>query len=418
MHANFVIWAAIIPCEFVNGHIHPACLRLDYVLLANFAPDRCMRLGVPGHVTRRAEWRERPTMISSKQLAAGILATSAAAWLRQGAVLLLYGISARTLDSRQIGIFALGSALVLVIEYGAFDAISETVVQRRELEPGHVGAALTTAAIFAALTVLTARIFAEPLAAIFATAPLAGALPWMGASVGVMCLSAPHAGLLRRQARFHTISVLASVAAVVACGTGSVLLLLGFGMPALIAYFMIEKLILAAGTVACTVRHPIGRFSARQARDLVAYASPIFCQRAVSYLCNQMDRLLIAGLLGPAVLGVYQIAARISESLNSSLLDPISKLFFVHFARLQVQPEPLRRAFRNAIEAVAFIVFPATLGLAVVGPELVNTLFGSNWGLSGHLLRGTRGWRHPTQYGRHERRSCVGCRAAAFLPAD
>lgn len=326
-------------------------------------------------------------MISSKQLAAGILATSAAAWLRQGAVLLLYGISARTLDSRQIGIFALGSALVLVIEYGAFDAISETVVQRRELEPGHVGAALTTAAIFAALTVLTARIFAEPLAAIFATAPLAGALPWMGASVGVMCLSAPHAGLLRRQARFHTISVLASVAAVVACGTGSVLLLLGFGMPALIAYFMIEKLILAAGTVACTVRHPIGRFSARQARDLVAYASPIFCQRAVSYLCNQMDRLLIAGLLGPAVLGVYQIAARISELLNSSLLDPISKLFFVHFARLQVQPEPLRRAFRNAIEAVAFIVFPATLGLAVVGPELVNTLFGSNWGLSGHLLR-------------------------------
>ncbi len=326
-------------------------------------------------------------MIPARKLAAGILSNSAAAWARQASTLVLYTIAARLLDSHQIGVFALASALTLVIEYGVFDPISETVVQREVLEAGHVGAALLMVGVAAAGSIVLALLLSGWLSRVFGVPQLEQILPWMSGGVAVVCLSAVHAGILRRQGRFHLISLLSAVSALTACGLGIALMVLGWGVWSLVIYFVAEKLLLAASMTAWAIRHPASRFSRRHVGHLAAYAAAISGQRMAFFLRNQMDRLLIAWLWGPDVLGAYQLAARILEAVSATLLAPASKLLFVSYAQLQGNAVQLRATFLRSLEAVAFVAFPAYAGLSAVGPDIVRILFGKSWHESELILQ-------------------------------
>jgi O-antigen/teichoic acid export membrane protein len=326
-------------------------------------------------------------MISSRHLAAGILSSTASAWLRQFATLVLYTIAARLLEPEQIGVFALASTVLLLFEYGVFDSISETIVQRLDLEDGHVGAGLFMGMCAAICVVGSAIMLSGTIARAFAFPDLQMVLPWMAGGVALVCLSAVHSGILRRQARFHLISMISAVAGVIACTTGVALMFWGAGVWSLVAYFMVEKLILAVGTVVAALSHPASRFSKRHVGEISSYASAIAGQRAAFFLRNQIDRFLIAGLWGAEVLGAYQLAGRVFESLMAVLLAPASKMFFVSYSRLQGTGARLRSAFLNSLEAVSFVTFPACLGLAAVGPEVIRLLFGEGWETSQLILQ-------------------------------
>ncbi|GEO36200.1 lipopolysaccharide biosynthesis protein [Skermanella aerolata] len=326
-------------------------------------------------------------MISSKHLAAGILSSTASAWLRQFATLVLYTIAARLLEPEQIGVFALASTVLLLFEYGVFDSISETMVQRADLEGGHVGAALVMGLCAALCVVGSATLLAGTIARTFDFPDVQKVLPWMAGGVALICISAVHSGILRRQARFHLISMISAIAGVIACGTGVALMFMGAGVWSLVAYFMVEKLVLAGGTIAAALSHPASRFAGRHVREISSYASAIAGQRAAFFLRNQIDRFLIAGLWGPEVLGAYQLAGRVFESLLAVLLAPASKMFFVSYARLQGTGTKLRSTFLNSLEAVTFVIFPACLGLSAVGPEVIRILFGEGWETSQLILQ-------------------------------
>ena len=326
-------------------------------------------------------------MTHARKVATGILSNSAAAWTRQVATLVLYTIAARLLDPDQIGVFALASALILLVEYGVYDSISETVVQREMLEGGHAGAALLTAGVAAVASIALAVLLSPWLSRFFNVPQLHRILPPMSIAVATLCLSAVHAGILRREARFHLISLISPFAALTACAVGVALMISGWGVWSLVAYFMAEKLTLAIGMTAFAIRQPISRFSRSHIHHIAAYAGTLSGQRMTFFARNQMDRLLIAWLWGPDVLGAYQLATRVLDAMSATLLAPATKLLFVSYARLQGSIVELRAAFLRSLEAIAFVAFPAFAGLSAVGPDVVRVLFGKNWHASEVILQ-------------------------------
>ncbi|PZQ50772.1 MAG: hypothetical protein DI556_06545 [Rhodovulum sulfidophilum] len=317
--------------------------------------------------------------MSGMHFGRGILSTAASAWIRQGATLMLYVVAARALTPEQIGVFALANAVILIFEYAVYDAISESVVQRARLSPGHFGAAAVLSAALAAAIVAGAWLGAGPLGAALGAPEIGQYLPLMAMPVALLCLSAAYAGALRRAARFDAMATLAAVAAIAAVGTGIALLLAGAGLVALIAYFATEKTLLALGGVWLARGEPIARPRRAELVDLLPYAAAISAQRAAFYARGQADRLIIGVVWGTGVLGAYQIAARIFDSLQAALLTPISKLFFVGYTRAQLDPEALRGIFGRSLRAATLIVFPAFLGISAVAHETIILLFGPQW---------------------------------------
>jgi teichuronic acid exporter len=279
------------------------------------------------------------------------------------------------------------STMLLVFEYGVFDSISETVVQRLDLGKHHVGAALFMSFTAAVAIAIFAALTSSWIPNLVGHPDLAQVIPWMAGGVAVLCLSSAHAGILRRQGKFHLISALSAISATAASLVGIFLLLSGGGMISLVAYFAIEKSILGVGTIAGAALYPSSTFSLRDVRDLVSYAAPIFGQRATAALCSQLDRYVIAAFWGADVVGMYQLATRLFDSLNASVLAPASKLFFVNYSRLQANAEQLRITFINSVQTTTLFTFPAFLGMSAVGPDVVRTLFGERWAASGAILQ-------------------------------
>jgi O-antigen/teichoic acid export membrane protein len=325
--------------------------------------------------------------MSGISIGKGLASTSASAWTRQGSTLVLYIVAARLLSPGEIGIFALSAAVVLLFEYGVYDSISESIVQRVDLTSQHMSAALALTVGLSACIALCGFLASCGIAALFSFPELGWLAPEMAAAVAIICLSSAHFGLLRREGRFHAIAFITATAAIVSTATGIVLLMTGAGIRAMVAYFLVEKTILCIGSIWAARTYPIRRFSRSDVSDLVPYASAIGAQRMVFYARTQMDRIVIGMFWGAAALGAYQIAARIFDSLNAVILLPISKLFFVSYTKLQQESEErLGGLFIHSLQAVALVAFPAFLGISAVAPEAITLLFGEQWGPSAIIL--------------------------------
>lgn len=320
------------------------------------------------------------------QIGKGIASMAAAAWTRQGTMLVLYIVAGRTLMPDEVGVFALAAALVLLFECAIYDSLSEAIVQRKSLDALHVGSALALAAGLAAAIAGAGWLLAAPAAAAFAMPDLTGLIRTMSLGVAILCFSAVHFGILRREARFHAIAVLATIAAVLSAGLGAGLLLAGFGIKAMTAYFFSEKVVLSAGTIWLARTRPLQGVSVAHARALLPFAATIAAQRMAFYARSQADRVVIGMVGGAATLGAYQIAARLFDSLQAVLLTPTSKLFFVRYTQLQGAPDELRPMFVGSLRAVALIALPAFLGVSAVAPEVITILFGPEWRSSAVIL--------------------------------
>lgn len=325
-------------------------------------------------------------MAAHISLGKGVISSTASALTRQLSTLFLYMVAARMLSPEAIGVFALTAAIVLLLEYAVYDSISESIVQRVDLTLHHVGAAIFMSLVLAAGIAIFGFASADWFAEVFGMPEMAGLLPVMSVSVMVICISSVHAGILRREARFQEIALLAAVAAIIATTVGIALFLSGSGLRALVVYFACEKAVLCVGTVWLAWSQPIRRFSYSHVTDLLPYAAAIGGQRMASYSRGQMDRLIIGAIWGAGVLGVYQIAARIFDALQAAVLAPTAKLFFVTYTRAQMDRDQLREIFTRSLQAAALIAFPAFLGVSAVARELIMLLFGAQWESSAIIL--------------------------------
>jgi teichuronic acid exporter len=83
---------------------------------------------------------------------------------------------------------------------------------------------------------------------------------------------------------------------------------------------------------------------------------------------------------------VYQLAAKVFESIRAAILTPAAKVFFIVFARTQNDGTGLNRSFIAALSLVALAAFPAFFGLSAIAERAVPILFGEQWAITSRFL--------------------------------
>src|SRR5208282_4672944 len=82
---------------------------------------------------------------------------------------------------------------------------------------------------------------------------------------------------------------------------------------------------------------------------------------------------------GAAPLGAYTIAWTLAHSPLEKLTTLVNRVTPSVYAKIQTDSEALRRYLRNITGGMALIIFPATIGMALVAPEFVPLVLGSKW---------------------------------------
>jgi O-antigen/teichoic acid export membrane protein len=88
---------------------------------------------------------------------------------------------------------------------------------------------------------------------------------------------------------------------------------------------------------------------------------------------DRFSNLFVAGILGRQSFGILSWAQK-GPRIPLSFMDAIMRVTFPTFSRLQDEKEFLKKSLEKSTFFIAFIVFPALVGICLVAPDFINLI--------------------------------------------
>ena len=316
----------------------------------------------------------------TRRTVAGLTWTSSGTVLQGLAQVAVLALLARLLLPEQFGL--VGAALVVI---GLSDIFSQlgvgpAIVQRRQLEEGHVRAGFALSLAFGTLLAACVWLAAPRVADFFRMPELAPILRVLAVIFPLRSLSVVAESLAQRDLRFRALAGVGLGAYLIGfAGFAITAAVLGAGVWALVGAHLAQALVRSTGLLAIRPHPAWPRFGRRHATDLLFFGGGITATRLCNYLAVQGDNLVVGRFLGADALGLYGRAYQLIVVPANAFEQVASQVLFPAMAEIQAEPERLAAAYRRAVGLTALVVVPASAALFVAAPEIVHLLLGPDW---------------------------------------
>ena len=174
-------------------------------------------------------------------------------------------------------------------------------------------------------------------------------------------------------AQANAVSVFLGSAAVIACSA------MGYGYWALVA----QALVLAGSKTlmlwALNGWRPRRMFHLASVRQVFGFSSKLILGDLADKVSANYYNSALGHYIPQARLGDYNRSNNIKDTANGFLNYIFGSSIVVMLSRLQDEPERFRSAFRKSLRTLSFLLFPATLGLFVVAPPLIEAVLTDKW---------------------------------------
>jgi PST family polysaccharide transporter len=288
----------------------------------------------------------------------------------------------RLLTEVDFGLVAAALTIVMLAQTVRDIGVGPALIQRKEIEPGHVEAAFSFAFVMG--LVLTALVFlAAPLIAPFygrpELVPIIRALSLLFFLRGIA--SIPLA-MLRREMQFRAIAIIDFVTFFAGSALAIGLAVAGWGPWAQIWGYLLEAVLATVATF--WIRPQRFRLRVRwpYLKQLLGFGAGNTVANLAAYFAYQGDYMVVGNRLGAAQLGFYTRAYELMRIPSTVFANLAGWVLFSAFSKIQDDPERLGRAMHRGSFAAAAVLLAPTAGLVVLAPELVRLLLGANWGQS------------------------------------
>ena len=318
--------------------------------------------------------------MSLRQKAAkGILWSVIQKWGRAGISIVTFVILSRLLSPDAFGLVALATVFTVFIELFLDQGFGAAIVQRTEVEPEHLDTAFWINILTGLILTAGVMFSAEWIASLFHEPRLASVLRWLSISFILSALSSTQISILQRKLAFKNLAARSLAATAVGGVVGIGMAFAGFGVWSLVGQDLATS---AAGIIilwGASDWRPGLKISRKHYKDLFSFGVSIVGNHALTILIRRSDDLLIGYFLGPTLLGFYTIGYQLLLVIIRLVTEVTNSVAFPAFSRIQNEPERMRRAFYNVTQYTSLFAFPVFIGLAVLAPEVVPTVFGEKW---------------------------------------
>ena len=120
-------------------------------------------------------------------------------------------------------------------------------------------------------------------------------------------------------------------------------------------------------------------FSKERLRSMRGFGARTSGTLVMYQLTQNTDNVLIGRFLGPLQLGFYALAYNIILVPVSRISAPLVLVLYPVFSRVQDDLERLASMWLRVLRLTSAVAIPATLGLIVVAPDMVDVVFGNRW---------------------------------------
>ncbi|MEH6409392.1 MAG: lipopolysaccharide biosynthesis protein [Hyphomonas sp.] len=286
---------------------------------------------------------------------------------------------ARLLSPMDFGVFGMALVTFSIPEILTSGSLGESLIQRKNLKPGHVNSvfiqSLLLAFVFWLIVVLSAPLIARgfnqpelvPILRVFSVVLLIGALT-----------SVP-AALLQRDLRFSEITMVDVVGTIVAAVVGVTLAYFLRNVWALVGMEMSRRTVRLVAFAYLAKWRPSFESSWTATRELTRFNSANMISKFVQAVDGAVPRVFIGSMLGPAALGMFNISVRLLMQVNGAVVSPFAAVALPVASQTQNDLPMLHRAIEGAMRLAALIAYPTFIGACVIAPVAVPIVFGEQW---------------------------------------
>lgn len=287
---------------------------------------------------------------------------------------------ARTLAPETFGLFAVVSFVIAIGGFLAHLGMGAALIQRREgVTEEDLRTAFTLGLIVDAVVTAAVVLSAPALVRAYDLAP-GNVLAVRALSVTILMgsLTAIPSILLERSLRFKQLSLADLIAQIVYVSVAVALAYRGFGVWCFITATLVSRTV-ATALINLAVRwRPRLSLSAASAKRLLGFGVPYQVNGLLIQVKDNFVPTFIALASGTAAVGYVNWAVGLATN-PLFLLTIVSRVTFPAYARLQHDPVALKRSIEKSIKWIQATVFPGTLMLAALAPEIVKYLYTSKW---------------------------------------
>jgi O-antigen/teichoic acid export membrane protein len=304
--------------------------------------------------------------------------TVGAKWATQLCTWASIMIVARILSPADFGTVDMAGYYVGLTSIIAEFGVGAAVLQMRELE-GRALAEMNTVALLFSASVFSVSVALAPLVASFFHAGQVRMLLIVGSlSLFLSGIQAVPLALLQRDLDYRRLSISEVVMAVTQAGVTLACAVAGFGYWALLIGVLSGR---AVYSVLISFWKPV-RFAIPRWKEIATplrFGFQVAISRLLWAAYDQSDAILVGRMLGSASLGSYRFAINVASIPAEKIGTLIMRVAGPLFARIQADHTSSRRYFLALTETLALMIFPLGFGIALVAPELVETVLGPKW---------------------------------------
>jgi len=298
----------------------------------------------------------------------------------------VFVVLARLLQPVDFGVVALAGVFIYSFNLIIGTSFADALVQRLELEPGHMDAAFWTTMVAALLLAAASVAGAGYVAAALDEPQLAQVLPWLALSLPLNVVATVQTALFRRALQFRVIAIRSVIGRTVGAAVGVGMALAGFGVWALVG----QQLAGAAVTnIALAIRSPWRprlRFSFTRMRELGGFGFHVSASQVINGMSEQAVTFLVGVFFGTTQLGYFTIAWRMVQLIRALIGSAVYHVGFSAFSRLQGDREAMANAVLQSTRFACLFGFPISAGIALLAGPLIALLFGTRWLASEQML--------------------------------
>jgi len=278
-------------------------------------------------------------------------------------------------DFGSVGIIAvLLEFNVIIGELG----LRTTLVQRRDLSRDHLHTAfwsqLGTNLILYAIAVF----FSSKVASYYESPILRNLMLILAFNVVFEGLTFVPRSIFYRSMRFKELSLMRGASEVISGISALILAFGGAGIWSLVGRGMIGRASHVAILWHKVPWQPRLKFSSKALKELLPFGMKVMGSDLLEFISSNVDYLIVGKILGVHALGIYTLAYKlISFPLERIAL--IVGLTLPAFSTIRDQRERLRSWYLKTMQITALVITPLIVGLFILAPELVRTVWGPKW---------------------------------------
>ncbi len=117
----------------------------------------------------------------------------------------------------------------------------------------------------------------------------------------------------------------------------------------------------------------------KKAKELFGFGKWILGSTILTFLLVQGDDILVGKLLGIAMLGLYQMAYRMSNMPATEISHLIATVTFPAYSKLQDNLLRLKEAYLKVLQLTAFLSIPIAGLIFILAPDFTKIFLGEKW---------------------------------------